>query len=170
MIDRVMARLDQVLGYLLALLMVIMVVDVTWQVITRFILDAPSPYTEELARFLLIWIGLLGAAYAFRKRAHLGLDLFVSKLELPARRRADLVANLCCLVFAALVMVYGGLQLVLLTLELHQTSAALRVPMGYVYSALPISGVLICVYALDNIRNVGKATFAEPGDGGLPVD
>lgn len=170
MIDQFMDRLDKALGYFLAILMALMVVDVTWQVITRFILDAPSPYTEELARFLLIWIGLLGSAYAFRKRAHLGLDLFVSKLTLRSRRRADLMANLCCLVFAALVMVYGGLQLVLLTLELHQTSAALRVPIGYVYSVLPISGVLICVYSLDNIRTAGSRTFTEPGDGDLPVD
>ncbi|MDQ2076038.1 TRAP transporter small permease [Marinimicrobium sp. ABcell2] len=170
MIDRIMAAIDKALSYFLAGLLAIMVLDVTWQVVTRFILDEPSPYTEELARFLLIWIGLLGAAYAYRKKAHLGLDLLITNLPPKGQQRADVVANLCCFAFAALVMVYGGIQLVALTLDLRQTSAALQVPMGYVYSVLPISGVLICVYALDNIRKSRGESLAEPGDKGLPVD
>lgn len=158
MIDRLMDLLDKALGYFVAFLMAVMVIDVTWQVVTRFVLDEPSSYTEELARFLLIWIGILGGAYAFRKRAHLGLDLFVRKLKPDAQRRADVIANLCCMVFALLVLVYGGTKLVALILDLGQTSAALGIPVGYVYSVLPISGVLICVYALDNIRKSGDQT------------
>src|SRR5690625_5834068 len=86
MIDRLMQVLDKALGYFLAFLMAAMVIDVSWQVITRFVLGEPSAYTEELARFLLIWIGILGAAYSFRKRAHLGLDLFVRKLDRKSTR------------------------------------------------------------------------------------
>ena len=170
MIDRLMDVLDKALGYFLAFLMAAMVIDVSWQVITRFVLDEPSAYTEELARFLLIWIGILGAAYSFRKRAHLGLDLFVRKLEPQAQQRADVIANLCCLILSVLVFVYGGTKLVALVLDLGQTSAALGVPMGYVYSVLPISGILICVYALDNIRKAGTPMPAERESGPSPVD
>src|SRR5690625_5784965 len=138
MIDRLMQVLDKALGYFLAFLMAAMVIDVSWQVITRFVLGEPSAYTQALARFLLIWIGILGAVDSFRKRAHLGLDLFVRKLEPQAQRRADVIANLCCLMLSAVVFVYGGAKLVMLVLELGQTSAALGVPMGYVYSVLPI--------------------------------
>lgn len=169
MIDRIMAGLDSALSWFLAVLMALMVLDVTWQVVTRFIFDQPSSFTEELARFLLIWIGVLGAAYAYRKRAHLGLDILTNSMAPKARRRADLFANVCCFAFAALVMVYGGMKLVALTLELRQTSAALQVPMGYVYSVIPLSGILICIFALDNIRVKPDDGPGQMGDTDLPV-
>lgn len=169
--NKVMLKIDLVLARILAILMVLMVVDVTWQVVTRFLLSQPSSFTEEIARFLLIWIGVLGAAYAYRKRAHLGLDLLTSKMAPATRRRADVAANLFCFGFAASVMVFGGIKLVALTLDLRQTSAALQVPMGYIYTVIPISGFLICLYALNNIFQ--PTTLEGPGqmgDDGLPVD
>lgn len=168
--NKLVQTIDSALGWFLAGLLVLMVVDVTWQVVTRFLLAEPSSFTEEIARFLLIWIGVLGAAYAYRKRAHLGLDLLTSNLPPRARRRADVVANLCCFGFAALVMVYGGVKLVALTLDLHQTSAALQVPMGYIYTVIPISGLLICLYAVVNIRSATTEDLGQSGDQNLPVD
>ena len=67
--------INKAVGYFLSFLLTIMVLDVIWQVFTRFVLKHPSSYTEELAGFLLIWIGLLGAGYAFYIRAHLGIDI-----------------------------------------------------------------------------------------------
>src|SRR5690606_39469394 len=83
--QKLLTKLDRVLALILMVLMATIVVDVTWQVLSRFILGNPSSVTEEIARFLLIWIGLLGAAYAFRTHSHLGLDLFTAKMA-PARR------------------------------------------------------------------------------------
>ncbi|WP_198411363.1 TRAP transporter small permease [Marinimicrobium alkaliphilum] len=148
-------HVEKFLGYFLMILMAVMVLDVTWQVVTRFLLPTPSSFTEELARFLLIWIGLLGAAYAYRTGAHLGLDLLTANLEPVRKRRVAIVANSVCFIFAALVMVYGGVLLMSLMLELGQTSSALQVPIGYVYSVLPISGLLICVFAVYNIVTPG---------------
>ena len=79
-------RAERVLAWVLVVLMSVMVIDVSWQVASRFVFRAPSSFTEELAGFLLIWIGLLGAAYGFRTRAHLGIDLLVTKLQGPPRR------------------------------------------------------------------------------------
>lgn len=168
--NNLMTKIDRFLEHFLALLMVLMVVDVTWQVVTRFVLSQPSSFTEEIARFLLIWIGVLGAAYAYRKRAHLGLDLLTSKMAPAARRRANVVANLCCFGFAASVMVFGGINLVALTLDLRQTSAALQVPIGYIYTVIPISGLLICLYALNNIFRPALEGLGQLGDEELPVD
>lgn len=151
---QILNTLDRWLATLLMLLMTLMVFDVTWQVLTRFILRDPSSYTEELARFLLMWIGLLGAAYAYRKHAHLGLDIVTRALQPSARQKVELVANVLSLGFALSVMVVGGAKLMLLTLELDQISAALGIKIGLVYSVLPLSGVLISVFALDNIRRV----------------
>ncbi|BFM13225.1 TRAP transporter small permease [Simiduia litorea] len=140
--------IDTGLYLALALLMTAIVLDVSWQVITRFVMTKPSSYTEELAGFLLIWIGILGAAYAFRLKAHLGLDLVTAKLTGTRAQVIEIIGWVVCFIFSAAVMVYGGLRLVLLTLELNQISAALGVKMGYVYCAVPLSGLLICLYSL----------------------
>src|SRR5690606_9496584 len=147
-------HLDRILAVFLMILMAAIVVDVTWQVLSRFIVSNPSSVTEEIARFLLVWIGLLGAAYAFRTHAHLGLDLFTSKLPMGKRIWAELVSQLVSFLFSAVVMVYGGVKLVSLQLALGQTSAALQVKMGYVYIVIPLAGVLICLYAIDNMLSV----------------
>ncbi|TGD71952.1 TRAP transporter small permease [Mangrovimicrobium sediminis] len=128
--------------------MAALVVNILWQVTSRFALNDPSSYTEEIARFLLIWIGLLGGCYAYRHNSHLGLDLLTQKLSPAAQRLAALLIDTVTIAFAALVLGYGGGQLVWLTLELQQTSAALGIPMGYVYSVLPLSGALMVFYCL----------------------
>lgn len=142
--------LEKFLGITLAVLMAAIVVDVTWQVLTRFILGDPSSYTEELARFLMIWIGLLGAAYAYRKHSHLSLDLLLQSATRPRKILLLRIIHCVSFIFAATAMVYGGIQLMSLTLSLKQSSAALGVPMGYVYSCIPISGLLICWFAVEN--------------------
>ncbi len=151
-------KLDQLLKLVVMVLMTAIVVDVTWQVLSRFVVGQPSSVTEEIARFLLIWIGLLGAALAYRHHAHLGLDILVTKLSHQGRVVAEVIGQVVCFIFAAWVMVYGGFELVKLQLELGQTSAALEWKMGYVYSVIPLSGVLICIYALDNIRTARTRT------------
>jgi TRAP-type C4-dicarboxylate transport system permease small subunit len=143
-------HLEKWLARLLVVLMITIVVDVTWQVISRFFLGDPSSFTEELARFLLMWIGLLGAAYAYRRHSHLSLDLLL--MNSTVEKQIVLLRLIHCVsfLFAASAMVYGGVQLMALTLSLKQTSAALGVPMGYVYSCIPLSGILICWFAAEN--------------------
>lgn len=156
--------IDQILSVTLAILMGAMVLDVTWQIFTRFLTDTPSSWTEELARFMLIWIGLLGAAWAYRRRSHLGLSYFVEKLNPDMQKRMEIFSYLATALFAVLVMIYGGGKLVLLTLELEQSSPSLGWPIGYVYLVIPLSGALITIYAFDFIRG------ARAGEMRLHVD
>ncbi|GAB5535094.1 MAG: TRAP transporter small permease [Rubricoccaceae bacterium] len=141
--------LDRILAWVCVGLMAASVLNVTWQVIARFVLGSPSGFTDELARFLLIWLGLLGAAYAVGQRMHLAIDLLPRALKAKPRARAVLgiVLQGCVLAFAAGVMLYGGGNLVRLTTLLEQRSAALGVSLGAVYSVLPIAGAVITVYA-----------------------
>jgi TRAP-type C4-dicarboxylate transport system permease small subunit len=153
----VLDQVQRALGSLLALLMGVMVLDVTWQVVSRFVLRAPSSFTEELAGFLLIWIGLLGAAYCLRARSHLGIDLLVSRLRGRARRAATIVAHLLVAAFALSTMVIGGALLVRLALQLHQISAAMGIPVGFVYLALPLAGLLMLVFSIESIAQTVTA-------------
>lgn len=146
-----MAALDKALRLSLAILMTAMVASVVWQVLSRYLFVVPAAWTEELARFLLIWIGLLGAAYAYRHGSHLGIDLLANKLAASGKRRLHSIVHIVCLLFAASVLVVGGGALVSMTWELRQYSAAMGLPIAYVYSVIPASGVLIGLFAADAI-------------------
>lgn len=159
--------LDSVLTWTLVALMGFSVINVLWQVFTRWALDDPSSWTEELARYLLIWIGLLGSAFAVSKKLHLAIDLVPSKLTGKRRRVLEIFIELVVFLFAFAVMVVGGLRLVDLTFQFEQTSAALGIPLGYVYIVLPLSGALIMLYAAfsmtDHIRAF-RGTSTHPTD------
>jgi len=146
-LQRLRTFLDKVLEVTLVVIMGAMVLAVLWQVFSRFILHAPSSYTEELVRFLLIWVSLLGAAYAVSKRLHLAIDYFTLKFKGRQKLFSGLFIDVCVFLFALFVMTVGGLNLVTLTFTLNQVSAALGLKMGYVYLVLPLSGVLILFYA-----------------------
>ena len=148
MLVRIRELVDRWLSYALILLMGVSVLNVLWQVFTRFILQNPSSYTEELARFLLIWIGLLGASYASGKGMHLAIDYFAHKFQPGVQKALGLIIQGLIFLFAFSVMVIGGLRLVYITLVLEQTSAALQVKLGYVYLVLPLSGIIIIFYAI----------------------
>jgi TRAP-type C4-dicarboxylate transport system permease small subunit len=151
---------DQVLGAVLTFIMAVMVVNVVWQVFTRFVLGAPSSYTEELARYLLIWVSLLGAAYAAGKRMHLAIDVFTARLDGQRRIRMRQFIHGCVLLFAFAAMVVGGIRLVYISFALEQMSAALRVSLGFVYLVVPVSGLLIVFYTLSHLLEDAAADRA----------
>jgi len=140
--------LDRSLEVLVMVVVAVLVVDVLWQVFTRFILKNPSTWTEELAVFMLIWVSLLGAAVALNRGAHLGIDYFVSKLSGRKRLYTEAFVFLCISLFSLCVMTLGGIDLVASTLRLQQVSPALRVKVGYVYLAIPISGFFLVLYSV----------------------
>ena len=147
MFAKVKKVLDHTLEVIVTVSMVILVLDVTWQVFTRFILKDPSSWTEELATFLMIWVGLLGASVALNRDAHLGIDYFTSKMSPKKRIYVELFSFFCIAVFSLLVLVIGGINLVSITLQNNQLSPALGLKMGYVYLALPISGIFLVLYS-----------------------
>ena len=75
------AALDQFIQFTIAILMGLMVLNVTWQVVSRYLLGDPSSFTDELARYSMIWLGLLGAAYVSGKQGHLAIDVLVEKIK-----------------------------------------------------------------------------------------
>jgi len=146
--------IDAYLRWLLVALAVFMVLTVTWQVLSRYVFRAPSSLTEEIARYQLIWLGLLGAVYTFRNRMHVGIDILIGNWTGRKRVAAEVISLTACMIFAAVILIWGGSRLVLLTHELNQTSAALGIRISYVYSIIPISGVLWLLYGLYSINDI----------------
>ena len=163
-IENLKSKIDTALAWTVIVVMAVLVIDVLWQVFTRFVLRDPSSFTEELARYLLIWVGLLGASYAAGKRMHLALDLLPMKLKGRRKRYLEIFIEGCTLVFAFFALVVGGARLVWVTLYLGQTSAALQIPLGYVYLAVPLSGLLIMFYAAYAMAEQIQALRGAPPD------
>ena len=139
------------LGWLLVFLMGVAVLNVVWQVFTRYVISAPSQFTQELARYLLIWIGILGSGYAAGQRAHLSLELLPESLEGRQLSWLKIVIEGSVLAFAFIVMVVGGVRLVYILILSGQTSATLNLLIGYVYAVVPLSGLLISFYSVIHI-------------------
>ncbi len=149
-------RLNRILEIALVAIMSILVIDVLWQVTSRYVLSSPSSFTDELAGFLLIWVGLLGAAYVAGRNEHLAIDLLLQKTRVSRKRNLMIIIQLCILAFAVTAMVIGGSWLVYTRFALGVKSAALQLPLGYVYIVLPLSGLLIAYYSIRSIIQLFK--------------
>ena len=162
---------SRALGVLSVLIFTVLVVDVLWGVATRYVLGSQATWSEELARFLLVWISLLGAALAYAERSHLGVDALVLALDPLARRVAVLTSHLLVLLFAAGVMVYGGSVLFLDRYQAGQMLSAIPILKAWVYLSVPVSGGLITVFAVDALHESwsdgAQARAIEPA---APVD
>lgn len=154
--------IDKSLAASLIAAMAAILLVVVWQVISRYLLKDPASVTEELSRFLLIWIGILGSAYAYRQKVHLGFNLMVNRQSETMRRLIMTFVELLVVTFCVLVLIVGGNALVSLTLDLNQISAALGVKMGWIYTVLPVSGVIMVFYSFINIYNLWIDESQEP--------
>jgi TRAP-type C4-dicarboxylate transport system permease small subunit len=140
--------IDKILEKVLITIMSILVIDVLWQVLSRYVLVSPSSFTDELAGFLLIWVGVLGAAYVAGAQEHLAIDILIQKSKPLAKTRLNFFVNLTIALFALFVLLIGGTWLAITRFKFNVCSAALHLPLGYVYIVLPISGILMLYYSL----------------------
>lgn len=144
--------IDRSVEWLLVVMMALMVINVSWQVLSRFVVGSPSTFTEEAARYLMIWLGFIGGSYVAGKKGHPAIELLALKFGETGKRRLALFIQLLIAAFAVLALIIGGSYLVFLTFALNQTSAALQVPIGLVYLSIPLSGVLLLYYSLTALK------------------
>ena len=125
-----------------------MVVLIFSQVLFRYLFNQPIAWTEELSRHFMIWAALLGAAVAYRKKAHLGVDLLV--MQFGPRWQEALVwfVHLTSIFFAGF-LVYFGIAIVKKTM--NQISSALTIPMGYIYASIPAGAAIMLVFAVEKL-------------------
>ncbi len=153
--------IDNILAKICVVLLSLLVLDVVWQVFTRFVMSSPSSFTDEMAGYLLIWVGLLGAAYVTGQREHLAIDLLIQKSK--GKRKQMLIATtfLVVFVFALFALVIGGGWLMYTRFLWNVKSAALGLPLGCVYFVLPLAGIFIMYYAMDDFIKVMRGDFPQ---------
>lgn len=147
------SKLDNVVAWTLVFLMGLMVINVTWQVLSRYVVQNPSSFTDELSRYMLIWLGMLGAAYVAGKDQHLAIDILPKKLTGKPKLKLLILINVLVLLFALIAMVLGGSNLVYITYILEQKSATLQIPLAYIYAIIPLSGLLVVYYQIFQISS-----------------
>jgi TRAP-type C4-dicarboxylate transport system permease small subunit len=150
--NKIKLVLDKLIQLFCISIMVLMTVLVSWQVFTRYIFNKPSAMTEQLSQYLFVWLVLYGAAYVFGQRDHMKIVFVKEKLPFKFEIMADILQEILITVFTLGIMVYGG-QLSTMK-QMGQLDASLQIPIGVVYSAIPISGIFIIFYAFCNIREL----------------
>ncbi|HZH73842.1 MAG TPA: TRAP transporter small permease [Mariniphaga sp.] len=150
-------KIEKALEWFLVFLMSVLVIDVLWQVFSRYVLNSPSSYTDELAGFLLIWVGLIGAAYVAAHREHLAIDLLLQRSTPERRYKLEVAIELCIVIFSILVLIVGGIWLSYTRFYLSVKSSALGLPLGIIYLVLPLSGLLITYFGIDNLITMVKS-------------
>ena len=138
-------KLDQFIRVLIAVLMGLMVINVTWQVFSRYVLGDPSSFTDELSRYSMIWLGLAGAAYVSGKNGHLAIDILPEKLKGKKLLYLQFFIH-------SMVIFFG----VYITQVLQQKSATLQIPLSWVYGIVPVSGLLVVYYHIFHIVQLIK--------------
>jgi TRAP-type C4-dicarboxylate transport system permease small subunit len=150
--EKIYKQVNRIIEFVLVAIFALLVLDVLWQVFGRYVLKQSFSFTEEFARFALIWLSILGAAYLNGKREHLSMDFLLQKLKPEKLSKRMQIIEILMFVFAFVVMVIGGGNLVYTTLYLGQVSAAMHVSLGYVYAIIPVSGLLIMFYSIYNFK------------------
>lgn len=158
-IKKVMTKL---LAGIATILLSVMTLLVLYQVFTRYVLDSPAAFTEELVRYFLIWTGFIGAAYAFITREHMCLVLVRDNLKPERRRILMTFLDILILVFAVLVITIGGFKLAMSAT--HEYSALLGIPRSLVYGMAPLSGLFIIMAQIINIYEDVTGITIEGGD------
>ncbi|MEW2923110.1 TRAP transporter small permease [Muricauda sp. ANG21] len=148
---KVRQKIDLILGKMLAIIMGVMVINVLWQVLTRYVVGSPSSYTDELARYLMIWLGVLGAAYVSGRNMHVAIDVLPRKANTKTQKRLMIIVNVLIIIFALTAFIVGGIRLVYISFMLGQQSPSLQIPLAVVYMVIPISGFLIIYYKTSDL-------------------
>ena len=152
LLTKIKRLFDSILKMLCIILCGAMVILVSWQVISRFVLQDPSAISEELANICFVWMALLGAALLYGEKGHMNINFIPEKIGPYWSNVLLIISELFTLAMAIFVLTYGGYNIA--NNAMTQTNAAmLWLKIGQIYSVVPISGVFIVFYAFYNILN-----------------
>ena len=141
--------MDKITAYSSVVIFIAMVLMVTYQVISRYFFKSPSSVTEVLTRYCFVWLIIISATYMFGQREHINISVIKDKLPKTAKMVVSIIIECVTIIFAGLVMVYGGF--VITRMNLVKLDSIIHSPTGVIYSIIPICGVIIIFYSIYNI-------------------
>ena len=141
--------INKVLSTAFALIFAFMVCIGTYQIVARYFFNRPSTVSEELLTYSFTWMALLAAAYVFGKRDHMRMSFLADKVTGKPKLILEIAIEILIMVMVGCVMIFGGFSIMQLTMT--QSTASLGIPMGVIYTIIPVSGIVIFLYSLLNI-------------------
>lgn len=127
-----------------------MILIICYQVFGRYVLNRAPSWSEEIARFCLVWMSFLGTALIVRYGTSIRVDFFMKMIPREETRKVlDLVSDIVILGFSLFMVGVGILHV---KHSFPYTTEALHIPMYYLNSSVPISGLFMSCFALQNIE------------------
>jgi len=151
--------LDLVLEIIIALLFATMVGISAAQVFWRYVLNASLVWSEELARYLFVWIVFLASPLGIHRGIHIGVDLLISRFPFRWRRATMILTHILILIFLAFLIVLG---LRVVKMNMTQSSIAMGIPMGTIYLAIPVGAFWMILYTLRSIWEQARSDEEKP--------
>ena len=163
---KVLDVLDAIIRALIFILLAVMVFSTGLQVLGRYVLVVPFPWTEELSRRMMTWLLFTASAIGYRRGGMVGVDIVTRKLSENAKKSLDIIIFGLIALFGLFMLVQGY---DFATRMVRQLSAALGISMFYVYIIIPFSGFLFFIFSIELIikRLTGykKEAKVENGEG-----
>ena len=150
--EKLRNALNKVLNLLAGLSMTVMVVLTTYQVIARYIFNAPSTWSEELVGYLFGWSTMLGATIVSGERGHMNIPVVIDRFNPTMRKAFNIFAEVIAFIFSATILVFGGFQVS--KLAMGQQTSSLGVAVGVFY------GVIILIYSVLNIIGIANGSIS----------
>ena len=154
--------LDKILCVICAVLMAFMSILVVYQVFTRYVLNNPSTFSEDLLTYAFVWMSLLSTALVFGEQDHMKLFILADKVNGKGQIILSIVTELIILVITYIICLNGGKSF--MNVGAMQVSPTLHIRMVYVYAILPAAGVLIVIYCILNIGLLASQFMKPKGD------
>ncbi|MDD3139876.1 MAG: TRAP transporter small permease [Lachnospiraceae bacterium] len=149
---KVFLTIDIFIKYILVLLIATVSVLGFYQVMMRYVFNNSSSWSEEAIRFLFVWASCIGGAIGVKEHIHIGIDAVVNHLSAAPKKVIEILVLVLLCVFGIFIFKFG-MDLTIKTSL--QRSPALRLPMSYVYSAVPVLGILTSYFSIcEIIQNV----------------
>ncbi|GBC63782.1 TRAP transporter small permease [Desulfonema ishimotonii] len=149
-LDRLSHTLNQGVEYLLFALGLSMAVIVAVQVFSRYALNHSLFWSEELARYILVWLTFLGTSVAYRRRVHPGVDMIYTRMPRPLRKISSVLVHLAALSLFGVMIVYGCKFAWFVRIQI---SPALSLPKWILFSIIPVSGAILTIHGLAFLFN-----------------
>ena len=157
--------LNKLLHVLAGVSFIAMVALTCWQVFTRYVLQNPSSWSEELVSYLFAWASLLGASLVTGERGHMNIPILIEKPSPSMQRALGIFGELVAFAFSLIILVYGGVQIT--QLAMGQMTSSLGVAVGVFYVVMPLCGVLNMIYTVLNIADICKGGGADAAKEGV---
>jgi len=144
-VEKFSRRTNQTVEFLLFGLGFCMTVTVAVQVFFRYVLNHSLFWSEELARYLLVWLTFLGASAAYYRKAHPGIDILLGKMPASLQKTAALCVHMASFTLFGVMIFFGFRFAYFVRLQI---SPALYLPKWIIFSIIPISGLILLIHGL----------------------